>query len=94
MNVDSASYCGVYKDLVEIIGEPATRKIWTHFAGVSVTFPQRLYSIEFTRQFVAEQMGHMKPCEIARATRLSERRIRQIISELKVEKNSNQNGED
>lgn len=38
------SYSGVYKEMVEILGEEATLKIYENFRGQQVTFPMRLYS--------------------------------------------------
>lgn len=76
-------YSGIYKELSELLGDNATIKIWKYFSGLNVTFPQRLYSKEFTRAYIAENMNDMKPAEMAKTMGLSERRIRQIIAEIK-----------
>ena len=41
-NVDN--YCEIYKELAELIGETNTKRIWSYYRGLSVQFPQRLYS--------------------------------------------------
>lgn len=41
------SYCGIYGDLVEVIGEENVEKIYQHFRGQQVTFPIYLYTIEY-----------------------------------------------
>lgn len=76
-------YAGIYRELAEILGDNAVNKIWNRFSGMSVTFPQRLFSKEYTKAFIKENWGEMSASEIARAVGLSERRVRQIASELK-----------
>ena len=78
-------YSGIYKELSELLGDNATIKIWKYFSGLNVTFPQRLYSKEFTRAYIAENMNDMKPAEMAKTMGLSERRVRQIIAEIRDE---------
>lgn len=78
-------YSGIYKELSELLGDNATIKIWRYFSGLNVTFPQRLYSKEYTRGYIAENMYDMKPAEMAKTMGLSERRVRQIIAEIRDE---------
>ena len=82
MKSNPERYGGVYKDLSELIGDAATQKIWKHFSGLNITFPQKLYSKEFRKDFIKENMDRAKPSEMARILGLSERRIRQIIAEI------------
>lgn len=76
-------YAGIYRELAEILGEGAVNKIWKHFSGMNVTFPQRLFSQEYTRDFIKTHWDDMSASEIARAVGLSERRVRQIASEIR-----------
>ena len=80
---ESENYCEVYRELAEIVGDAATRKIWKYYAGLSVDFPQRLYSKEYIEQVIAENMETMKASDIARMVGLSERRVRQIVRKVK-----------
>lgn len=79
-------YAELYKELAELLGDAATRKLWKAYGGVTVTFPTRLYSRDFTRKYIQDNMSSMKPSEMARELRLSERRVRQIIRELRIAK--------
>ena len=87
MNSNPERYSGVYKELAELIGDAATMKIWKRFSGLNITFPQKLYSIDFRKDFIMENMESMRPSEMAKALGLSERRVRQIIAEIKNENN-------
>ena len=83
MNSNPERYSGIYKELAELLGDAATMKIWKHFSGLNVTFPQKLYSKEYQKDFIRENMDKTKPAEMAKILSLSERRIRQIIVEIK-----------
>lgn len=85
MRHDPEQYCEVYKELAEMVGDANVRRIWKRYSGLSVTFPQRLYSREYTRKFIADNRDSMKPKDIARAVGLSERRVRQVIHEIRSE---------
>lgn len=76
-------YSGIYKDLAELIGDAATVKIWRHFSGLNVSFPQKLYSKEYKRDYIRRNMEEMKPSDIAKSLGLTERRVRQIITDIK-----------
>ena len=86
INSNLERYSGVYKDLAELVGDAATLKIWKNFSGLNITFPQKLYSIEFRKEFIMENMEIMKPSEMAKMLGLSERRVRQIIAEIRAQK--------
>ena len=78
-------YSELYKELAGLIGDSAVRKLWQAYGGLTITFPKRLYSKEYTRQFIHENMDTMKPTQIAKECQLSDRRVRQIIKELHIE---------
>ncbi|MEE8817032.1 MAG: Mor transcription activator family protein [Lachnospiraceae bacterium] len=86
MSDDPEQFSEIYKDLAELVGVGNARKIWKVYAGLNITFPQRLYSREYTRAFIAKNYQDKSPRELAKATGLSERRVRQIIREIKSEK--------
>ncbi len=85
INSNPERYSGIYKEIAELLGDVATLKIWKRFSGLNITFPQKLYSKEFRKDYIRENMIEMKPAEMARALGLSERRVRQIIVEIKHE---------
>ncbi|MCR5546773.1 MAG: hypothetical protein K6F30_09905 [Lachnospiraceae bacterium] len=78
-------YAGVYRELADILGDAAVKKIWKRFSGVNVTFPQRLFSKEYTKEFIKQHWKDMSASEIARTVGLSERRVRQIASDIQKE---------
>ncbi len=77
-------YAGIYAELVPLIGKQATIKIWNNFKGISATFPQSLYSKEYFQEYIRSHEKNMKAADMARELGLSERRVRQIIKELKA----------
>ena len=86
LKADPEKYGGIYKELAEILGDAATIKIWKRFAGLNITFPQKLYSKEYRRRFIDENLATMKPRDMAKSLGLTERRVRQMISEIQKEK--------
>lgn len=78
-------YCDIYRELAEVIGDTATKKLWKEFGGLTISLPRHLYSKEYSRRFIGQNMGHMKTKDLARELDLSERRIRQIIREIRLE---------
>ena len=83
MNSKYECYSDIYRELCQIVGEQNMKKIYAQFRGISVQFPQRLYSKEYIRDFIKDHMEIEKASEIARQVTLSERRVRQIIKEIK-----------
>lgn len=78
-------YNRVYQELAGVLNnERQVHAMWEHYAGVSVTFPKSLYSRKYTRQLIEEAMDKEKPASIARRTGLTERRVRQIIREIRM----------
>lgn len=76
-------HCEVYKELCSLVGEQNMKKIHGQYRGISVQFPQSLYSKEYVRDFIKEHMLLMKPKDIALRFSITERRVRQIIKDIK-----------
>ena len=81
----SEYYCDLYREMAELIGDTAVRKLWKVYGGLSVSFPTRLYSSTYRRAFIQHHMDDMKPAEIAQELQLTERRVRQIMREIRQE---------
>lgn len=79
----------VYEEIALIIGEEQTLKLYENFRGQQITFPQRLYTIEYVVEYVNENYNGKNIRELARKFDYSERRIREF---LKVQKNVNYEG--
>lgn len=83
---DSEFYNDIYRELSEMIGEATVKKIWNRYRGLNISFPQRLYSRKFTREYIRKNLDRVHPKEMAEELNLTERRVRQIIKELREEK--------
>lgn len=82
---DSESYNSIYRELSEMLGEEAAEKIWRKYHGQTVNFPQRLYSQTYTREYIRKNDGKVHPKKMASNLNLTERRVRQIIKEVREE---------
>lgn len=85
-------YCDLYRDMAALIGDAAVRKLWKAYGGINVTFPTKLYSRTYVRQFIGENMDQMKPSEMAKELKLSDRRIRQLIREIRMAQENGESG--
>ncbi len=74
------SYCGIYKELVEVIGEENVEKIYKHFRVQQVTFPIHLYTIEYVAMLAIVFSIPLK--ELASKYGYSERHISRKKKEL------------
>lgn len=73
----------VYEEIALIIGEEQTLKLYENFRGQQITFPQRLYTIEYVTQYVNENYDGKNVRELARKFDYSERRIREFLKKQK-----------
>lgn len=76
----------VYREIAETAGVAAAVKIWKHFGGLTVTFPQRICPREYAGKYIGSHMDTEKPREMAAELDLSGRRIRQLIQIIRKEK--------
>ena len=83
LSVDLDYYFDIYRELAELIGVQNTKKVWNRYRGLTVQFPQRMYSQAYTKDFIREHMDSMKIKEMAVQLSLTDRRVRQIIKELR-----------
>lgn len=83
MSSDFEKYSRLYRELAELIGETSMRKLWKAYGGISVTFPTKLFSQEYIREYVLMHQNDLTPTEIARELMLTERRVRQILKEVR-----------
>lgn len=52
MKNNSDKYSGIYKELVDLLGEENTLKIFNNFRGQQVTFPMRIYSKSYIEEYI------------------------------------------
>ena len=74
-------YAGVYQELYELIGAENMKKIFSRFCGQQVSFPQKLYKKTYVQAYVMQHRETKSVGELSKYFNLSERRIRQLISE-------------
>ena len=80
-----SQYCQFYEELANLLeSEENVKKLHDHYKGLTVTFPVKLFSKEYELQYVKENYGNGKKThEIARYLNLTERRIRQMVKEIR-----------
>ena len=83
MSENKEKYSQIYKELSELIGDAATIKIWENYQGLNISFPKKLYSNEYVKTHIKENKDKKSVQEIAKEVGLSERRVRQILKDLK-----------
>lgn len=79
MEVKERDYNGIYGDMVEILGEEVTYEIWKNFRGQQISCPMRLYSKEYTLNYLQKHYNGKNLRELSRQLGYSERWIKQLI---------------
>ena len=83
--VNMDRYSEFYREIYRIVDNPEiTEALWKSFRGLTLSFPRRLYSKEYIHAYISEHYGKEKVQTIARHLDMSERRVRQIASEIKT----------
>lgn len=77
--MNASDFVPAYKEIAEVIGVDETIKIFEHFRGQQMTFPQRIYSIEYVEKYVRDNYDGTNIRELARKFNYSERRIRDFL---------------
>lgn len=81
---------GVYKEIAEVVGVPVALAMHSIYQGQQITFPKKLYTQSYILQQVERSENATNIRSIAVKYGYTERRLRQIIKESKME---NQGGE-
>lgn len=80
MNSESGYYSGIYKDMIEVLGEKITLEVYKNYKGQQVTFPMRLYSKEYIIKYLKENYNGNNIKQLSRELGYTERWIKQIIN--------------
>ena len=81
---NAKNYCEIYEDLADILKDVTeVEKIYNRYRGLTITFPKKLYNKEFVLQYISENYGKESLQEIARDLDLSERRVKQLLKEVR-----------
>lgn len=79
MEAESVMYSGVYREISDLLGTEAMRKLYRHFRGQQVSFPIRLYDPQKIRQSVIREYDGTNLRELAAKYDYSEKTIRRML---------------
>ena len=70
--------------MAEILGDIGeVEKIYNRYRGLTISFPKKLYNRKFVLQYILENQGKETTQVIARNLDLSERRVKQLLKEIR-----------
>lgn len=82
---DKKAWNTVYKEIANYIGEEKTIRLFNAYKGTNIAFPMRLISRESVKEIIASGHPERSVNQLAVETGYSERNIRRLIKELKLE---------
>lgn len=81
---NAKNYCEIYEDLADLLEDVReVEKIYNRYRGLTITFPKKLYNRQFVLQYILENYGKETTQEIAKNLDLSERRVKQLLKEIR-----------
>lgn len=83
--MDAENFTGIYREIAKEISVDVAIKMFDLFRGQQVIFPQRLYDQAFIVTYVKENYDGHNIRELSHMFGYSDRRIRQIISQIRRE---------
>lgn len=86
MKSDSKIYSGIYKDLVELLGEDITLEIYDNFKGQQVTFPMRLYSKSYVEEYLIKNYDGKNLKELSKELGYTCNWLQQLINKNEFRK--------
>ena len=84
MKRKSDSYSGIYKDMVEILGEEITFKIYENYRGQQVTFPMRLYSKNYIVEYLIKNYNGKNLKQLSRQLGYTSNWLQQVINKADI----------
>lgn len=82
MNKKDEDFKGIYKNIVDLLGEEATIKLYENYKGQQVTFPMRLYSKKYVLRVIKEKYNGKNITELSKELDYSERWMRKLINKI------------
>lgn len=79
----------VYKDIADEVGLENTLAIFKLFHGTQISFPNRLFSKEYTHQAIQNEYNGKNVPQLAQKYNYSERSIWRIIQAKNIRRNDN-----
>lgn len=84
---DSASFCGIYRDLVEVIGIDNVKKVYENFRGQQITFPTHLYTSDYVARLASDPSDNSSIRKLSSEYGYSVRHIARRKKQLAEESN-------
>lgn len=84
--MDAENFTGIYREIAKEISVDVAVKMFNLFRGQQVIFPQRLYDQTFIVTYIKEHYNGHNIRELSHMFGYSDRRIRQIIRQIRREK--------
>ena len=88
MKSNSDKYSGIYKELVDLLGEEDTLKIYESFRGQQVTFPMRRYSKKYIKEYIIENYNGRNIKQLSKELGYTCNWIQQLINKLDIRKSN------
>ena len=79
----------VYKDIADEMGLENTLTIYKLFHGTQISFPNRLFSKEYTHQAIRNEYNGKNVSQLAQKYNYSEKSIWRIIKTENIRRNNN-----
>ena len=92
MKISSESYSGIYEELVELLGEEVTLKIYDNFKGQQVTFPMRLYSKTYVEDYLIKNYNGKNIKQLSKKLGYTCNWIQQVINKLEIKESGGREG--
>ena len=81
MTKETELYNDIYREIADILGEDAARRIYYNFKGQQIFFPVRLYDPELVKERISREYDGTNITELTRKYGYSEKTVRRIIKE-------------
>lgn len=75
-------FADIYMEIASVAGSEMAIKMHELFKGQQILFPQKLYKKEYIYDYIKQNYNGTNVRELAQKFGYSDRRVRQIISEI------------
>lgn len=82
MNKNKYDYKGIYADMVDILGEEIVVKLHKYYRGQQITFPMKLYSNQYIKNYIINNYKSKTLKEMCRELGYTEGWIKQLINKI------------
>lgn len=84
--MEAKDFCAVYEEIADAAGPDVAITIHNLFKGQQILFPQKLYKKSYIYEYIRVNYNGKNVRELSQKFGYSDRRIRQIISEISPQK--------